>query len=174
MEKLNEAATGKTNGASQNEPSEQRKGIVENLKETGKERLANEKQAAAEQAEKLADVVEKATEELARVDFASIGGYANQLASMLKKFADKLHTSSVEDLLDETRRAARRNPELFFLGSIAAGVALSRFFKASQRYEQQASRESSWRGTARADDDDRRMMPTRADTYAAGDSRKGF
>ena len=135
--------------------------IVENLKETGKERLANEKQAVAEQAEKLVDVVKRATEELGRFDFLPIAGYANQLASTLKKFADKLHTSSVEDLIDETRRAARRNPELFLLVSIAAGVALSRFFKASQP-------------DGLAVDDDRHMELARDDSYASAYSRKGI
>ena len=140
MEKLNEQ-TGKAN-----------KSIVESLKETGKERLANEKQAAAEQAEELANVVERATEELGRRDFVSIAGYANQLAATMKGLADKLHDSSIEDLVDETRRAAQRNPELFLLGSIAIGVALSRFFKASQQHS--ASRESSWRETAHDEGDD--------------------
>ena len=164
MEKPNEPApTRETNGAGQSERSEPLKSIVENLKETGKERLANEKQAVAEQAEKLVDVVQRAIDELGRVDFLSIAGYANQLASTMKRFADKLHNSSIEDLLDETRRAARRNPELFLLGSIAAGVALSRFFKASQQ------RESLGRETAQAEDDDRHMEPARDYTYAAGD-----
>ena len=135
MEKLNEPApTRKTDGPGESERSEGRKSIVENLKETGKERLANEKQAAAEQAEKLANVVERATEELGRGDFVSIAGYANQLAAKMKRFAGKLHDISIEDLVDETRRAARRNPELFLLGSIAVGVALSRFFKASEQH----------------------------------------
>ena len=172
MEKPNEPAPMReTNGAGQSERNEPLKSIVENLKETGKERLANEKQAVAEQADKLADVVERATEELGRVDFMSIAGYADQLAAKLKKFAEKMHTSSVEDLVDETRRAARRNPELFVLGSIAAGVALSRFFKASQQHS--ASRESSWRETAHDDNDDRHMEPAR-DTYATGDYQRGF
>ena len=108
MEKPNEPAPMReTNGSGQSERSEPLKSIVENLKETGKERLANEKQAVAEQAEKLVDVVQRAIDELGRVDFLSIAGYANQLASQLKKFAEKLHTSSVEDLVDETRLAAR-------------------------------------------------------------------
>ncbi len=86
----------------------------------------------------------------------------------MKGLADKLHDSSIEDLVEETRRAARRNPELFLLGSIAIGVALSRFFKASE----QPSRESSWRDTARAVDDDRHMEPAR-DTYTATDYQRG-
>ena len=177
MEKLNESAPArKTNGPGQSESSERRSGIVENLKETGKERLANEKQAVAEHAHKLADVVERATEELGRGDFLSIAGYANQLASKLKKFADKLRTSSVEELVDETRRAARRNPELFLLGSIAAGVALSRFFKASQQHgrEHPVSWQSSSSQTARLKDDDRHMAAAPGETFATAGSHKEF
>jgi hypothetical protein len=165
-----------TNGPGQSERSERRKSIVENLKETGKERLANEKQGAAKQADKLVDVVERATEELDRGAFVSIAGYAHQLASKMKKFADILRTASIEDLVDEACRAARRNPAIFFLGSIAAGVALSRFFKASQQHDQEhpVSQASSWRETAQAEDDDRHLNPARGDTYAARSSQRGF
>ena len=158
MEKRNESSpSGKTGESGEREWS-----IVKNLKETGKERLANEKRAAAEQAEELANVVERATAELGRRDFKSIAGYANQLAAKMKWFADMLQNSSIEDLVDETRRAARRNPELFLLGSIAAGVALSRFFKASEQHNQ----------AARTVDDDRHMEPAR-DTFAANQYHRG-
>jgi hypothetical protein len=110
-------------------------GIVENLKEniteTGKQRIETEKQSAAAQANRLAEVAEHATEDLHRGNFASLAGYTEQLASNLKNFADSLRNRSIEQLIDDTRRAARRNPELFFLGSIAAGVVLARFLKSS-------------------------------------------
>jgi|GEM_PF-1181935 len=105
--------------------------ITENIAETGKQRIETQKQAAAEQANRLAGVVERTTEELNRGNFASLAGYTEQLASSLKNLADGLRHRSIEQLIDDTRRAARRNPELFFLGSIAAGVVLARFLKAS-------------------------------------------
>ena len=177
MEKLNESAPArKTNEPGQSEGSGRRSSFVEKLKETGKERLANEKQAVAEQAHKLADVVEGAIKELGWGNFLSIAGYASQLAPKLKKFADKLRTSSAEELIDETRRAARRNPELFLLGSIAAGVALSRFFKASQQHggEHPASWQSSSSPTARGEGDDRHMAPASGETFAPAGSHKEF
>lgn len=110
-------------------------GFVGNIAEKGKERIETEKQAAAEQADKLAGVVERATEDLDRGDFPSIAGYASQLAARMKYFANGLRDRSIEELIDDARAAARRSPELFLLGSIAAGVGLARFFKASQRQD---------------------------------------
>ena len=119
-------------------------GIVENIKEnittTGKQRIETEKQSAAAQANRLAGVVERTSEELNRGNFASLASYTEQLASNLKSLADSLRNRSIEQLIDDTRRAARRNPELFFVGSIAAGIVLARFFKSSsaRRFEGEA------------------------------------
>lgn len=119
--------------------------IVEDIKTSGKERIEAHKQAAAEQASKLAGVVEHATQELDRGDFSFIAGYANRLAQRMRSFANKLRDRRIEELVDDVRGAARRNPEFFFLGSIAVGVGLARFFKASERLE--------WQGTMRPGQD---------------------
>jgi len=117
--------------------------ITENIAETGKQRIEAEKQAAAEHANRLAGVMERTSEELNRGNFASLAGYTEQLASSLKNFADGLRYRSIEQLIDDTRRAARRNPELFFLGSIAAGVVLARFLKASTHGARMSSLEDT-------------------------------
>jgi hypothetical protein len=49
----------------------------------------------------------------------------------MKSFAENLKSRSTDDLLRDTQDLARKNPVLFALGSVAVGVALSRFFKAS-------------------------------------------
>lgn len=117
--------------------------MVENLAEKGKERIETQKRAAAEQADKLAKVVERATDELDRGDFPFIAGYANRLAERMKTFADGMRSRNFEQLIDDARRGARRNPELFFLGSIVAGIGLARFFKASQHQEWQPAAQSA-------------------------------
>ena len=179
-----------TNGESATHAGERVSGIVgnitENIAETGKQRIEAEKQAAAEQANRLAGVVERTSEELNRGNFASLAGYTEQLASSLKNLAEGLRYRSLEQLIDDTRRAARRNPELFFLGSIAAGVVVARFLKASQT---RGSRPSSiddaaaasgnrsaaqWSGTPQAQMEDVHIRPTSGTATSATEPTSSF
>jgi hypothetical protein len=103
----------------------------------GKERLEKGKDAAADQVQQLAGAVEEAAGRLEDNTFAS---YASDLGRRMSQFADSLHNRSVDDIAEEVRSLARRNPTLFLLGSVALGVALSRFLKASARRSQGAQR----------------------------------
>jgi hypothetical protein len=53
------------------------------------------------------------------------------LANNVGNLATRLREGSIEDLVDDTRALARRNPGLFIAGGIVAGFALARFAKAS-------------------------------------------
>lgn len=149
-------------------------GFVEEIKEMGKEQIDTKKQATANQVDKLAGVVERATEELDRGDFPWIAAYAYQLSAKIKTFANGLRDRNMEELVDDVRQAARRNPKMFFIGSIATGIALSRFFKASQRRDSQnvtgeswqrrdsdSTRESSWGDRSAGRLEDERMESMR-------------
>jgi len=153
------------------EPQNKSAGFVESLKEQGKEQLDAEKRSIADQATRLANVVQRVTEELNRSDLRGVASYAAQLASKMKTFADSLRSRSIEDVVDDTRRLARRRPEMFFLGAIGDGVLLSRFFKASER-KQMRSRanentyRSAWGDVAPARG--RSASTTTADNLAGG------
>jgi hypothetical protein len=105
--------------------------LTEDLKHRGEQQLDSQKQAAADQAKGLAGVVERAAEDLREQKQQSLAEYAGQLAGSMKSFADSLKSRSTDDLIRDTQELARKNPTLFVLGSVAVGVALSRFFKAS-------------------------------------------
>jgi hypothetical protein len=105
--------------------------LAQDVKRRGEQRFDSQKQAAADQAKSLAGVVERAAEDLREQDQQSLAQYAGQLADSMKSFADSLKSRSTDDLIRDTQDLARRNPTLFVLGSVAVGVALSRFFKAS-------------------------------------------
>ncbi|MFN2361619.1 MAG: hypothetical protein ABR522_11160 [Marinobacter sp.] len=55
------------------------------------------------------------------------------IASGLSEYAERLEKRSSEDLIQDLARLARQNPTIFVLGSVAIGIALSRFLKASSR-----------------------------------------
>jgi hypothetical protein len=104
---------------------------AQELKRRGQEQFESRKHTAADQAEGLAGVVDRAAEELREQDQQSLADYAGQLAGNMKNLAESLRERSLDDLISDTQQLARNNPTLFVMGSIMAGLALSRFFKAS-------------------------------------------
>ena len=108
-------------------------GVAQKLKGQGKQQLETGKESAAHKAEQLADAVNRASDELHQQDEHGLADYASQVAGSITTFADTLRNRSIDDLIAETQSLARRNPTLFFLGSIGMGVALARFLKASAR-----------------------------------------
>lgn len=110
---------------------------VEQIKARGKDQLETGKKTAAAGIEQLAGALDQATESLGQSEQQSLAGFAQELASGIRSFANNLRDRSIDDLVGETQTLARRNPALFFFGSVAVGIALSRFMKAS------AERESS-------------------------------
>jgi hypothetical protein len=108
---------------------------AEEIKVRGKDKLETGKKTAAQGIEQLAGVLDEATESLERSDQQSLAGYAQELAGSIRSFAGNLRDRSVDDLIGETQTLARRNPTLFFFGSVAVGIALSRFLKASGERE---------------------------------------
>jgi hypothetical protein len=108
---------------------------AEQIKARGKDQLEAGKKTAAQGIERLAGALDQATESLEGSEQQSLAGYAQELASSVRTFANNLRDRSVNDLIGETQMVARRNPTLFFFGSVAVGIALSRFLKASAEHE---------------------------------------
>ena len=106
-------------------------GVAQDVKRQGQEQFEARKHMAADQAEKLAGVVDRVSEELKGQNQESLADYAGQLAGSMKNFAETLRQRNLDELVNDTQQLARSNPTLFFMGSVAVGIALSRFFKAS-------------------------------------------
>jgi hypothetical protein len=104
--------------------------VAEVASERGKEQLEAEKDAAADRAESLAGVGERVAKEL-RGELPSLADYTGELATSIRELGEQLRHRSVDDLVADAQAVAKRNPTLFLLGSVAIGVGLSRFFKAS-------------------------------------------
>jgi hypothetical protein len=108
-------------------------GLAQDVKRQGQEQFETRKHTAADQAEKLAGVVERVSDELKDQDQESLADYAGQLAGSMKNFADNLRQRNLDELVNDTQQLARNNPTLFLMGSVAVGIALSRFLKASSQ-----------------------------------------
>jgi len=105
--------------------------VAQDVKRQGQEQFEARKQTAAQQTEKLAGVAERISEELKDQDQESLADYAGQLAGSMKSFADGLRQRNLDELVKDAQQVARNNPTLFLMGSVAVGIALSRFLKAS-------------------------------------------
>jgi hypothetical protein len=105
--------------------------VAEDVKRQGSEQFEARKHTAADQTEKLAGVVDRVSEELRGQDQESLADYAGQLAGSMKNFAESLRQRNLDELVKDTQQLARSNPTLFVMGSVAVGIALSRFLKAS-------------------------------------------
>jgi hypothetical protein len=105
-------------------------GVTDRIKQDGKQRIETTKRSAAEQIEQVANVISRAGSELGDGQ-PRLANYANQAADRVNAFATRLREGSIEDLLEDTRDLARRNPGLFILGGVALGIVVSRFLKSS-------------------------------------------
>ncbi|HEU4603299.1 MAG TPA: hypothetical protein VFS24_15100 [Steroidobacteraceae bacterium] len=110
--------------------SGRKSGVTERIKEDGKQRIETTKRSAADQIEQVASVIGRAGSELGDGQ-PRLASYANQAADRVNALATRLREASIEELIEDTRDLARRNPWLFILGGVALGVVVSRFLKAS-------------------------------------------
>ncbi len=60
-----------------------------------------------------------------------IGRYIDMAADKLESLGNRLQQKDLDTLIDDTQNLARRNPAVFFAGTVAAGLLLSRFLKSS-------------------------------------------
>jgi transcriptional regulator of acetoin/glycerol metabolism len=134
MENQESQTAGAASSGVMNKMKSEATGVAENAKRQGQEQFEAHKHTAADQTEKLAGVVERVAEEFKGQDQQSLAAYAGQMAGSMKSFAENLRDRSLDDVIRDTQRLARNNPTLFLMGSVAVGIALSRFFKASAHH----------------------------------------
>ena len=131
MENQESQTAGSATGGAMNKIKSEAIGVAQDAKRQGQEQFEAHKHTAADQTEKLAGVVERVAEEFKGQDQQSLAEYAGQIAGSMKSFAENLRDRSLDDVIRDTQQLARNNPTLFLMGSVAVGIALSRFFKAS-------------------------------------------
>ena len=126
-----ETAAGVSDGGAINKVKSEAAAVAQDVRRQGQEQFEARKQTAANQTEKLAGVVDRISEELKDQNQESLADYAGQLAGSMKDFAESLRQRNLDELVKDTQQLARNNPTLFLMGSVAVGLALSRFLKAS-------------------------------------------
>jgi hypothetical protein len=103
--------------------------------------LAEEqKNAAADQVEDVARVIDNAAEQVERV-LPEAAQYVRGAADGVHRVSSAVREQSIDDVIDMAMRFARTRPGTFLAGSVAVGFAVARFLKASadRRAEQSSS-----------------------------------
>jgi hypothetical protein len=116
---------------------------AETAKQTAQSVFGDAKRAAVDATERTADAIGDASASLEDSGQSDLSEATAALASKLHDFSGYLENRSINDLFEDARRLAARNPGLFIAGGVVIGVALSRFFKASMASSASASTSSS-------------------------------
>lgn len=120
-------------GADPRAALESGKRAAKDLAQQAKQRVVSEaearKEGAAGQVDKLANAVERAAGEFG--DNPTLSRYAADFAGSMHGVAGRLRDRNIDELADDVKQLARSNPTAFVLGSVAVGLLLSRFLKAT-------------------------------------------
>jgi hypothetical protein len=107
-------------------------GFTQRLKEDGRRTLDQRKRSAADRVEEIAQALGRTGAQFSDNE-PTLADLANRLAGTVGNLATRLRQGSIDDLVEDTRAFARRNPGLFIACGMLAGFALARFVKASPR-----------------------------------------
>jgi hypothetical protein len=106
-------------------------GFTQRLKEDGRRTLEQRKLSAAARVDVIAQALERTRVQFTENDEPTLAELISRLSGTVGNLATRLREGTVEDLLDDTRAFARRNPGLFIAAGVLAGFAVARFAKAS-------------------------------------------
>lgn len=106
--------------------------LGEYAKAAGKARVQDTRESGAESLDKLAGSAEAAAARLRQDDVGHMSEYISKFASGMHRLSGDLREKSGDELLRDVSRMARENPALFMTGSVAIGLCIGRFARASR------------------------------------------
>jgi hypothetical protein len=89
------------------------------------------KRTAVDAADDTSAAIEDVANALHSSGRTTLSQAAAAMADRLHGFSDYLENRPIDELFEDARRLAQRNPGLFIAGGVVLGLALSRFLKAS-------------------------------------------
>jgi hypothetical protein len=108
------------------------RGFAQRLREDGRRTIEQRKRSAAARVNGIAEAIERTGEQFSESE-PTLADLASRIAGTVGNLATRLREGSIDDLVDDTRAMARRNPGLFIAGGLIAGFVLARFVKASSQ-----------------------------------------
>lgn len=145
---------------------------AEQARTRGVEMLDQQRHTAASQLHTVGEAVHRAADKFREDRDENIAGYVDAVADEVDRCARYLEQRDMGSLVRDTQRFARRNPEVFLGGMFFAGLALSRFLKASPpEREDQERYLSGDNGGSWAQGRDSTMSASSASSIGSGTAR---
>ncbi len=113
-----------------------------------KNQLANQKHQAAQRMTPVQAALRETGQQLRNQGQGPVAEYADKAADQVERFAGYLRENDVDELLNDARGFARRNPAVFLGSAVALGFLATRFLKSSS--EEGDSADYGYRGTPTA------------------------
>lgn len=115
---------------------------TDTAKQKATQALDQNRETAADEVEGLASAARAAASNLSEQDKEGLSQYVTELADNVGSLASGLRNKNVDQLIHDAKDIAHKNPALFIGGSIAIGLGLSRFAKASSHHSESRASES--------------------------------
>lgn len=107
--------------------------FAQGAKSQASERAETAKTQVGSTIHTFADAIRKAGDDLGEHDQTFAARLVREAADGLEGFSRALSEKRPEEMLDTVRDFGRRNPAAFVAGSVLVGLAVGRFFRASER-----------------------------------------
>lgn len=99
--------------------------------EKAKEQAESGKDKAADTLDELSGAIDTMANSISEDEKLGLASYVHSASSHLASLATRLKETSLDELAQDAKDLARRQPTAFLLGSVVLGFGLSRFVKAS-------------------------------------------
>lgn len=135
--------------------------VIEDVKSSGKEKVERYRGAAAGKVDSLTESARAAASGLD--DEGLEGQLSHQLDNLAKgmgTLSSALRDKSADEILRDVRRIAREHPALFLTGSVALGIAASRFVGASSKTPGTGRSADEGKDTVKGDKDLSKAAPS--------------
>jgi len=113
--------------------------LIDNVKQRATAQLDSQKGRATDSISSIANAVRGSTSQLRDEQHDVLAQYVETFADQLERFSTRLRGKDMNELLDDARGFARRQPALFVGGSFAVGLLAARFLKSSGRTDSRGS-----------------------------------
>ena len=105
--------------------------MVDRVKDQAAAQLSSQKDRATDTLGSVATAIRQSSQPLRDNNQEMLASYAGKAADRLEQFSVQLRERDLNELMDEAKQFARRQPALFVGAAFAAGVLAMRFLKSS-------------------------------------------
>jgi len=105
--------------------------LKQEAKQRGESLFKGQRNAAASEIGGMAEALHRTAQQLNEREQSTTASYVDRAAGALDRMVDTLREGDLRSMMRQTENFARRNPGVFFGGSVLVGLMLSRFLKSS-------------------------------------------